>query len=464
MDEANSDPNCPRIPVTKEEKERLRRPWQHTLIVKVLGRKVSYSYLKQRLQKMWKPESSFDLIAIDQDFYLAKFEAFQDYEFAKYEGPWIIMGHYLTVQQWVPNFFPHKNKLDKLLVWVRFPAVPIEYFDDDFLKKIGKYIGRPIKVDTTTSLVSIGKFARVCVELDLTKPLLSKFTLGGEVIPIEYEGIQMVCFQCGIFGHKKEQCGLVNQETGKETNDPGTEQAQMAESSTNASPNAVRQEPISVRIRKENIGSWMLVARKERRGQQRGGNWNNGLPNAGQNRTQTYNEVDGGLGSNSRFAVFEGLNEVEDNGPNDYRGPRITDLDTRRPLPRIRTNQNNQTKEGQRLAPQNAPPRQYIAQERGAPRGRGGRGSAPRRAAAEPEHTVVRGFNKGKQITTTRIQHPNDLPESSDRMEDDYQLLGEPPDIPKLFVPRPEDQDTTMVDNVGRLDQGFSEGRDRMCP
>ncbi|XP_031130711.1 uncharacterized protein LOC116032350 [Ipomoea triloba] len=174
---------------------------------------------------MWKPESTFDLIAIDQDFYLAKFETLQDYEFAKYEGPWIIMGHYLTVQQWMPNFFPHKNKLDKLLVWVRFPAVPIEYFEDDFLKKIGKYIGRPIKVDTTTSLVSIGRFARVCVELDLTKPLLSKFTLGGEVIPIEYEGIQMVCFKCDIFGHKKEQCGMDNQETGNATYAPDSEQA-----------------------------------------------------------------------------------------------------------------------------------------------------------------------------------------------------------------------------------------------
>ncbi|XP_031095188.1 uncharacterized protein LOC115999480 [Ipomoea triloba] len=211
MDEASSDPNCPTIPVSKEEKERLRRPWRRTLIIKVLGRK--------------KPESNFDLIAIDQDYYLARFDALQDYEFAKYEGPWIIMGHYLTVQEWVSNFFPHKSRMDKLLVWVRFPAVPIEYFEDDFLMKIGKYIGRPIKVDTTTSLVSIGRFARVCVELDLTKSLLAKFTLGGEVIPIEYEGIQMVCFKCGIYGHKQDQCGTGNQEAGNEAHVPDTEQA-----------------------------------------------------------------------------------------------------------------------------------------------------------------------------------------------------------------------------------------------
>ncbi|XP_031131691.1 uncharacterized protein LOC116033077 [Ipomoea triloba] len=207
MDEGKNDPNCPRIPVTKEEKERLRRPWRRSLILRVLGRKVSYSYLLQRLQKMWISEANFDLIALDQDYFVAKFESLRDYEFAKYEGPWIILGHYLTVQEWEPNFHPYKNKLSKLLVWARLPAIPIEYFEEGFLMKIGKQIGRPVKVDTTTSLVSIGKFARVCIEVDLSKPLLSKFTLEDEVLPIEYEGINMVCFTCGIYGHKQGQCG-----------------------------------------------------------------------------------------------------------------------------------------------------------------------------------------------------------------------------------------------------------------
>lgn len=42
IDEDKMDLNCPVIPVTREEKERLQR---HSLIIKVLGRKVSYSYL-----------------------------------------------------------------------------------------------------------------------------------------------------------------------------------------------------------------------------------------------------------------------------------------------------------------------------------------------------------------------------------------------------------------------------------
>ncbi|XP_031097086.1 uncharacterized protein LOC116001342 [Ipomoea triloba] len=206
MGDERAYPNCPIIRVSKEKKERLRRPWRRTLIIKLLGRKVGYSFLMNRLQRMWKPEASFDLIALDQDFFLARFESLRDYKLAKYDGPWIILEHYLTVQEWVPNFIPWKNKLNKLLVWIRFPSLPIEYFEEDFLMKIGKEVDRPVKVDYTASLISKRKFARICVELDMSKPLLSKFTLAEEVWQIEYEGIHMICFKCGIYGHKVGQC------------------------------------------------------------------------------------------------------------------------------------------------------------------------------------------------------------------------------------------------------------------
>ncbi|XP_019172106.1 PREDICTED: uncharacterized protein LOC109167539 [Ipomoea nil] len=202
MDEEALDPCNPVIPITEEEKERIRRPWRKSLICKVLGRKVSYFYLLQRLQRMWKPESVFELIALDQDYFIAKFESLRDYEFAKYEGPWVILDHYLVVQEWEPNFDPSCNKTKKLLVWVRFPTLPVEYFEGKFVRKISRRVGRPVRVDFTTSLISKGMFARVCVEIDISKPLLSKFTLEEKVWPIEYEGIHLICFSCGLYGHR----------------------------------------------------------------------------------------------------------------------------------------------------------------------------------------------------------------------------------------------------------------------
>lgn len=44
------------------------------------------------------------------------------------------------------------------------------------------------------------------VELDLNKPLISKFFFDDKVHRVEYEGLHIICFECGIFGHKKEHC------------------------------------------------------------------------------------------------------------------------------------------------------------------------------------------------------------------------------------------------------------------
>lgn len=62
------------------------------------------------------------------------------------------------------------------------------------------------KLDANTSLASRGKFARICVDIDLCKPLVSKVHIGDFVQVIEYEAIHTLCFECGVVGHRKDNC------------------------------------------------------------------------------------------------------------------------------------------------------------------------------------------------------------------------------------------------------------------
>ncbi|XP_031121135.1 uncharacterized protein LOC116024380 [Ipomoea triloba] len=191
------------IRLSAKEKERIREPWRQTLIIKVMGRRVGYAYLLRWLISMWRPKGRMELIALDNDYFLVKFGTREDLEFAKYEGPWIILDHYLIVKEWVPNFDPFTATTEKVLVWVRFPTLPVEYYNLLCLRKVGNKLGRIIRVDHTTSLVSKGKFARVCVEVDITKPLISRFTLEEKVWPVAYEGIHLVFFRAGYMAIAK---------------------------------------------------------------------------------------------------------------------------------------------------------------------------------------------------------------------------------------------------------------------
>lgn len=93
----------------------------------------------------------------------------------------MVMDYYLIVKEWRTNFDPMMDNTNKVLVWVRFPGLPIEYYNHLFLYKVGERIGKLIKIDKATSLVSRGKFARMCIKAYITKPLLSCFKLHGQV-------------------------------------------------------------------------------------------------------------------------------------------------------------------------------------------------------------------------------------------------------------------------------------------
>lgn len=130
----------------------------------------------------------------------------REYERALFDGPWIIADHYLAVSKCFHDLEPEHFNVTNLAVWVRFPNSPMDYFEESFLWKIANKIGRPLRVDLTTVSAVRGRFARVCVEVDLSKPMLSKFRLKRRTRKIEYEGMHIICFECGRYGRYKENC------------------------------------------------------------------------------------------------------------------------------------------------------------------------------------------------------------------------------------------------------------------
>lgn len=75
------------------------------------------------------------------------------------------------------------------------------------LLQLGNLLGKAIKVDDTTMNVERGKYARVCVEIYLKKPLASRICLNGASFAMEYEGLSTTCFKCGRYGHTSDDCG-----------------------------------------------------------------------------------------------------------------------------------------------------------------------------------------------------------------------------------------------------------------
>ncbi|KAK7859978.1 hypothetical protein CFP56_000460 [Quercus suber] len=101
-----------------------------------------------------------------------------------------------------------------------------------------------LKIDSRTTDNIRGRYARLCIEIDLDSPLTSKVRIGSLLQPIQYEGISAICFECGRVGHRASLCSSII----RPENVPN-----FIEPPSQPSPDSATNE----------FGEWMLVQRKK---------------------------------------------------------------------------------------------------------------------------------------------------------------------------------------------------------
>ncbi|CAN1170990.1 hypothetical protein LINPERHAP2_LOCUS29303 [Linum perenne] len=192
--------------LSDEFKDKLCKPWSNTVVVRLLGKSIGYSYLCHRLHAIWKPFGNLHIVDLDRNCFLVKFANEQDYFKALTGGPWMLLDHYLIVHQWDRSFRVADDLPKKMVVWVRFPHLPIHFYHPQVLPSLGNLLGRTIKIDFNTQRAERGKFSRIAIEIDLSEPLAPVVELDGNLQKIEYENLPDLCFECGMVGHGAQSC------------------------------------------------------------------------------------------------------------------------------------------------------------------------------------------------------------------------------------------------------------------
>ncbi|KAI9091682.1 hypothetical protein K1719_028125 [Acacia pycnantha] len=204
----SSDGDIPTIDFSKEVRDVLARGMERTLVIKMLGRSASYFDLLNRTRTLWWLRGSFQLVDVEGGFFFASFDLEEDYMKVLTGGPWMIYGAYITVQPWSMAFDPKTAILSNAVVWIRISGLSFRYYRKSTLRAIGRLLGEVIKIDYTTETRERGRYARIAVLVDLQKPLVPWIKVDCRMYGVEYEGLPLICFECGRIGHAKEKCPL----------------------------------------------------------------------------------------------------------------------------------------------------------------------------------------------------------------------------------------------------------------
>lgn len=150
---------------------RARLHFQHSLIGKFFGKPSPFDQIKAILHTKWSDFGEISISDLPDGYLLFHYESFDVVQKLMFEGPWGVNGATLQRTPRKPFFEPALAKLSIAVVWVQLHNLPVEFGNGDSLETISNSLGCLLKIDDYTSSLSRSKFARICVEIDLTIPL-----------------------------------------------------------------------------------------------------------------------------------------------------------------------------------------------------------------------------------------------------------------------------------------------------
>ncbi|XP_075080001.1 uncharacterized protein At4g02000-like [Nicotiana tabacum] len=162
--------------------------------------------LRSKLNDLWKPSEQLILIDLGWHFYIVKFSLEESMVKALHLGPWFMSENFLSVHKWEPKFVPQEDTLTFTAIWILLPQLPTEFYDQDIPEKVGRKLGKLLKIDQYTSSTLRGRYARICIQVPLETPVETSVIIGDHKQAVIYEGEGTLCIVCGRIGHTAQIC------------------------------------------------------------------------------------------------------------------------------------------------------------------------------------------------------------------------------------------------------------------
>jgi hypothetical protein len=213
---------CRKLRLSDHEKQNLRlrtgkiqqskEEAKFSLLFRLLtNRSFNGEAFKGTVRNLWGTQGNPLIRDIEDNLFMAVFQNRDDMERVVIQGPWTFDKKLIQVKRMESDTQPTAVKFIYAAFWIRVYNLPILSMVRDVGEDIGNDIGRVVEVDVPENGIGWGRFLRIRVEIDVTKPLLrGKILEDGEGKPFwvdfKYEHLPIFCYRCGRIGHSGNEC------------------------------------------------------------------------------------------------------------------------------------------------------------------------------------------------------------------------------------------------------------------
>ncbi|CAH9085410.1 unnamed protein product [Cuscuta europaea] len=126
-------------------------------------------------------------------------------------GPYTIFGMQLLLKSLSEDFSFDDDEFLKVPIWVKFPNLHMKLWNEEALSEVASMVGVPLATDKITQDRSNHLYARVLIEVDVSRPPPLSFPIrlpSHKVVTqsVVYETFPNFCFHCKVYGHHPFIC------------------------------------------------------------------------------------------------------------------------------------------------------------------------------------------------------------------------------------------------------------------
>nr|XP_020170170.1 uncharacterized protein LOC109755689 [Aegilops tauschii subsp. strangulata] len=166
----------------------------------------------RNMRVAWDLAQEVNIKPLEENLYTMQFSCLGDWERVMEDGPWNFKGKAVMMAHYDGFTKPSSIELNKVEMWVQIHDFLQGYFSK--IRTLSSTVGEFIYAEPMAQDFE-GNFARVRVNIDVTKPLKNIVSLvvkkKGEVqrvlFRVKYERLPDWCAVCGYLGHTFKECG-----------------------------------------------------------------------------------------------------------------------------------------------------------------------------------------------------------------------------------------------------------------